>query len=151
MREILSSYIASNYPVYNIDKIYFDSYQQIPGAGGERYPMWKLRSIIKSTPVHSSRIISVTATNKNWAQERALSVDDINGWTTITTSPFIYYRHLFFSRYDNPDLRSAGELCLMNPDGGAIGLVTTVRLVYALANLDLNEKSDRTFICEYRR
>ena len=36
--ENVSNIITENYPVYNIDKIYLDAYQQENGAGGQRYP-----------------------------------------------------------------------------------------------------------------
>jgi len=45
-----------------------------------------------------------------------------------------------FSRFDDPARLSAGELALLNPIGGAIGLFTTVRLVYSGQNEALNEK-----------
>ncbi len=42
-----------------------------------------------------------------------------------------------FSRYDDPSRVSAGELVLLLEDGGAIALMTTVRLVYFFANQNL--------------
>ena len=35
-----------------------------------------------------------------------------------------------FSRYDDPERTAAGELVILNPNGGAIGMITTTRLVY---------------------
>ena len=35
-----------------------------------------------------------------------------------------------FSYFDNPDQVSAGEELLLNPNGGAIALFSTTRLVY---------------------
>jgi len=43
-----------------------------------------------------------------------------------------------FSRFDDPGRTSAGELVLLNPNGGGIGLLTTVRMVYAWPNSILN-------------
>jgi hypothetical protein len=45
-----------------------------------------------------------------------------------------------FSRYDLVD-RTAGEWLLVNGKGGAIGSLTTVRLVFASANDDLNRQA----------
>ncbi|HML85910.1 MAG TPA: C25 family cysteine peptidase, partial [Bacteroidales bacterium] len=39
-----------------------------------------------------------------------------------------------FSRFDDPGLTSAGELVLLNPDGGGIALLTTTRLAYSSSN-----------------
>jgi hypothetical protein len=52
-----------------------------------------------------------------------------------------------FSCFDNPGKTSAGELVLLNPEGGAIALLTTTRLVYAFPNYKLNENFMNIF-CE---
>jgi hypothetical protein len=54
-----------------------------------------------------------------------------------------------FSKYDDPAIASAGELLLSNTQGGAIALVTTVRLVYSSANRLMNEAfMDNVFVAE---
>ena len=135
---LLAIYMEANHPVYNLDKIYFDSYQQIPGAGGERYP--EVETAINNKLFTGSLIMNYLGhgNEQNWAQERVLSVDDINSWTNYDKLPLFITATCSFSRYDNPGLRSAGELVIMNPRGGGIALMTTVRLVYASANYDLN-------------
>jgi hypothetical protein len=45
-----------------------------------------------------------------------------------------------FSRFDDPDRTSAGEYCLLNENGGAIGLMTTVRLAFSGLNFILNKE-----------
>ncbi|MFI5171314.1 MAG: type IX secretion system sortase PorU, partial [Chitinophagales bacterium] len=136
--EDLTTFIETNHPVYNIDKLYLDSYQQIPGAGGERYP--DVEIALNNRIYNGTFIMNYLGHGNeiNWAQERILSIDDINGWTNFDKLPLFITATCSFARYDNPDLRSAGELILLNPNGGAVGLVTTVRLVYASANYDLN-------------
>lgn len=136
--DALAVFMEVNHPVYNLDKIYFDSYQQIPGAGGERYP--EVETAINNKLFTGSLIVNYLGhgNEQNWAQERVLSVDDINSWTNIDKLPLFVTATCSFSRYDNPGLRSAGESVLLNPNGGGIALMTTVRLVYASANYDLN-------------
>ena len=136
--EELADSVKSRYPVYNIDKIYFDSYQQVPGAGGERYPDVE---VALNNRIYSGAFIMNYlghGNEQNWAQERVLSVDDINSWDNYDKLPLFITATCSFSRYDNPDVRSAGELTLLNPTGGAIALVSTNRVVYASANYDLN-------------
>ncbi len=43
-----------------------------------------------------------------------------------------------FGRWDDPDETSAAEALLARPDGGAIGLLTSVRLVYSFPNFIFN-------------
>ena len=45
-----------------------------------------------------------------------------------------------FSYFDNPEQVSAGEELLLNPNGGAIALFSTTRLVYSQPNYNLNTK-----------
>jgi hypothetical protein len=137
--DLLTNMIAEDYPTYNIDKIYFDSYQQIPGAGGERYP--DVETGINNKMFTGAFIMNYLGhgNEQNWAQERVLSVDDINTWDNYDKLPLFITATCSFSRYDNPGLRSAGEMVLLNPTGGGIALVTTVRLVYASGNYDLNK------------
>jgi hypothetical protein len=42
------------------------------------------------------------------------------------------------ARYDDPDVDSAGEMMVMNPDGGAIAMLTTTRVVFSGSNQQLN-------------
>lgn len=136
--DLLANMIKGSNPVYNLDKIYFDSYQQIPGAGGERYP--EVETSINNKIFTGAFIMNYLGhgSEQNWAQERVLSVDDINSWENYDKLPLFITATCSFSRYDNPDLKSAGELVLLNPNGGGIALVSTVRLVYASGNYDLN-------------
>ena len=49
-----------------------------------------------------------------------------------------------FSYFDNPEQTSAGEYVLLNPNGGAIALLSTTRLVYSTPNYNLNTKFIKT-------
>jgi hypothetical protein len=134
----IADWIQLNHPLYNINKIYLDAYQQVPGAGGERYP--DVNRDINNQMFTGALLLNWTGhgNEQNWAQERILGVDDINSWTNFDKLPLFITATCSFSRYDNPERTSAGELILLNPQGGGIGLVTTVRIVYSFQNYILN-------------
>ncbi|MFN0274690.1 MAG: type IX secretion system sortase PorU [Chitinophagales bacterium] len=134
----IAVYIDTTYSTYNLNKIYIDAYQQVPGAGGERYP--DVNIAINNQIFTGALVINWAGhgNEQNWAQERILSIDDINGWTNFDKLPFFITATCSFSRFDNPDKTSAGEQILLNSAGGGIGLVSTVRIVYSSANFDLN-------------
>jgi hypothetical protein len=44
-----------------------------------------------------------------------------------------------FSRYDDPERISAGEMVFRNPEGGAIAMFTTARATFGGSNFNLNE------------
>ena len=74
---------------------------------------------------------------KGWAQERVLQVSDIQGWDNFDKMPLLVTATCTFTGYDEPTVESAGETSLLNPRGGAIGLFSTTRAVYAQANYRL--------------
>lgn len=134
----IANWIAENHPLYNINKIYLDAYKQIPGAGGQRYP--EANSDLNNQMFLGTFIINWSGhgNEQNWAQERVLGVDDINSWTNMDKLPLFVTATCSFARFDNPEKTSAGEMILLSNRGGGIGLLTTVRIVYAYANYVLS-------------
>lgn len=130
--------LEASYPAYNIDKIYLDAYPQISTAGGNRYP--DVNTAINNKIFTGTFIMNYVGHGgeAGWAHERILKVEDIQSWNNIDKLPLFITATCSFSRYDNPEKESAGELLMVKPDGGAIALMTTVRLVYASANEKLN-------------
>jgi hypothetical protein len=74
-----------------------------------------------------------------WAHERVLEISDINNWNNIKNLPLFITATCEFSRYDDPERVSAGELVFLNPHGGSIAMFTTARLTYGGSNLTLNK------------
>jgi hypothetical protein len=75
-----------------------------------------------------------------WCAENVLQISDINSWTNFNTLPVFITATCEFSRFDNPTMTSAGELVLLNDNGGGIALLTTTRLAFAQSNLTLNRR-----------
>ena len=131
--------IETNYPVYNIDKIYLDAYPQVSTPGGSRYPA--VNTAINNRIYSGSLIVNYVGHGgeNGWAHERILGFNDINSWTNEDKLPLFVTATCSFSRFDNPDKLTAGEMVLNKKSGGAIALVSTVRLVYSNANDQLNK------------
>lgn len=134
----LATYVADNHREYNIDKIYFDAYQQTSTSGGQRYP--DVNKAINQRMQIGTFILNYTGHGGEvgLSLERVLGVSDINSWDNANKMPLIITATCEFSRFDDPERTSAGELCFLNPYGGAVALITTVRLVYANSNKTLN-------------
>jgi hypothetical protein len=135
----LADTVHANYNHYNIDKIFLDSYQQQQTPGGERYP--DVNAAIDKRVDMGSLIINYTGHGGEvgLAHERILEVSAINAWTNICNMPLFVTATCEFSRFDDPARTSAGELIILNPNGGGIGLLSTVRLVYSTPNFILNQ------------
>lgn len=136
--ESLASVIYNGNKYYNIDKIYLDAYKQYSTPGGDRYPdavsdidrRMEKGSVLFNYIGHGGEV--------GLTEERVVSMPQILAWKNINNMPLMITATCEFSRFDDPDRTSAGEYCFLNPNGGAIGLMTTVRLAYAGPNFSLN-------------
>ncbi len=134
----LANYLATNYPVYNLDKIFIDAYQQVSTPGGQRYP--DAYQALSERVERGSLIVNYTGHGgeTGWAGERILDNAMVNSWTNSRKLPMFITATCEFSRYDDPGRTSSGEYVLLNGSGGGIALMTTTRLVYAAQNAVLN-------------
>lgn len=138
--ESLSISVRNAHPVYNIDKIYLDAYKQISTPGGQRFP--DARSAIVNRVQRGALLMTYIGHGGEvgWAHERVLENEDINGWTNIKHLPAFLTATCEFSRPDDPGRTSAGELVILNPNGGGICLFTTTRLAFSGSNYSLAQK-----------
>lgn len=123
---------------FNINKIYSNSYEPLATAGGKRFP--QVNTAISNAVNKGSLIINYIGHGGEvgWSARRILNVDEINSWNVKDNMPLLMTATCEFSRFDDPDRLAAGELALINSNGGPIALFTTVRLVYSSANDELN-------------
>ena len=74
-----------------------------------------------------------------WAEETILTHNMINSWENLDRLPLFVTATCEFGRHDDPKRVSGAEKLITNPKGGAIGLVTTARPVFASKNFILNK------------
>jgi len=137
--ESLAGIVDTTDKRYNIDKIYLDAYLQKTDAGGQRYP--EVNDAIINRVEKGALIINWTGHGgeEGWAHERVLTIAAINDFKNKYNLPVFVTATCEFSRFDNPDKTSGGELLFLNPNGGGIALFTTTRLAFANVNFSLNK------------
>ncbi len=141
----------STHPEFDINKIYFDSYQKITTSTGKAYP--EVNDLIDKAVTEGILVFNYTGHGgeNGLAHERVLTIPMIQNWTNIDRLPLFVTATCEFSRFDDYDHVSAGEWVLLNNVGGGIGLFSTTRLVYSSLNYIINnnlynyifEKDDR--------
>lgn len=136
--EGLADSIRVKFPEFNVDKIYFDAYRQVSTPGGNRFP--EVNREIASRVEKGAILVNYIGHGGvvGWAHERVLEISDILGWNNYDRMGLFFTATCEFSRFDDPSLTSAGELVMLNPNGGAISMITTTRLAYANSNEALN-------------
>lgn len=138
--------IRADHNEYNINKLYADSYRQISTPGGEKYP--GLTEDLNKVMFQGALTVNYLGHggSKGWAQERFLDLNDIDGWSNNSNLPLLVTATCSFTGYDDPTFVTAGERAFLNPNGGVIGLMTTVRAVFASENERLTRSVfDRIF------
>lgn len=135
----LADSIYFNHNDFNVEKIYMDAYLQESTPGGERYP--EGAEAIRRRVENGALVVNYIGHGgeKGWAHERILTIPTIQGWGNFNQLPVFMTATCELSRFDDPAFKSAGELIMMNPNGGAIALLTTTRIVYSNSNLALGK------------
>ena len=122
---------------FNIEKVFFDAYQQESTSAGQRIP--DAKAAINSDIFKGTLVMQYIGHGgpRGWAQERVIDLNDIASWDNPNRYPLIITATCSFGGYDDYSFLTGGELALVRPNAGAIGLFTTVRAVYIYANNDL--------------
>lgn len=123
---------------WNLNKIYLDAFVQSSGAGGARYPEVNAsvnKGMNKGTLIWN---YSGHGGNTRLAQEAILEKEMFSEWQNQNRLPLFVTATCDFAPFDNPAQFSIGEDLLMGRTNGAIGLMTTTRLVFASSNKLIN-------------
>ena len=136
--EIMSSTVSAISPVSNEQKIYLDAYKQQSGSGGSRYP--DVNAAINNKIFSGTLIWNYSGHGgpSRLAEEAVLDQDMVNTWSNINKLPLFITATCDFAPYDNPFINSLGEDILLREKNGAIGLMTTTRVVFAFSNRIMN-------------
>lgn len=122
--------VDTQHAEFQIQKFYADAYAQVSSAGSQSYPKLReelLRSIDEGNLIttyvgHGGEV--------NWASEDILQLEDCRNFSNGAKLPLFITVTCEFSRYDDPLRTSAGEHLIINPNGGAVALLTTTRAVF---------------------
>ena len=137
--DALGQQVVDNKPFINLQKIHSDSYRQIVSASGARYPGVNLA--LENQFIQGSLAInyfghggeSGLGSEKFFDEELAKRLYNPGRYPLFITST------CEFSRFDNPEVYTAGEASVANPAGGVIGLISTTRQIYVTNGISYNQ------------
>ena len=137
--EALGDIIDTVCPVATVKKLYLDAYPVVSTPSGTRAPL--AHQALMDYFEKGFQVLSYTGHGgvKNLSGEWVLSLSDILSFSNFNRLPFIHTATCEFSKFDKPDVVSGGELLLLNPNGGAIALLTTVRPTQPMSNQSLSK------------
>lgn len=127
--ESMSDTTEKYFPEMNIVKVYLDAYKQIVTSGGGRYP--DVEEAINQNMNKGALVFNYVGHGgeTGLAHERVVTIPMIQNWANVNNMTVFISATCEFSRFDDPARVSAGEFTLTTPYGGAVGLLTTTRLV----------------------
>lgn len=110
-----------------VDKLYLDAYNQIATASGQRCP--EINEAITNRMMRGTLVFNYNGHGGEigLGDERILTIDDINSWENTPMFPLFITATCEFSRFDDHERTSAGEMVFTKGNGGAIAMITTAR------------------------
>lgn len=136
--ERLSDLANANFKGFEISKLMLDEFE-IVGTGLSSTAPTATKSLNKII-ADGQFIINYNGhgSEDGWTQEKLLTIGEILNWQNIDRLPIFFTATCQFGKFDNPSVVSGAELSLLNPNGGAIALLTTTRPVYSSTNEKIN-------------
>ncbi len=123
----------------NIRKIYLDAYTQQNLGGSQRYP--EAHEAIKKEFEQGTLIFNYMGHggDEYIASEKVIDIPLVSAMKNINNLPAFFTASCTIGKYDDVTHKSGGEYFITNPDGGAIAMFTTVRIVYVDGNTDITK------------
>ena len=135
----LANLVDTSFTQVNVNKIYVDAFEQVESSIGETAP--GVNEELRRSIEKGGLIFNFTGHGSatRWTSETILNISSAIEYENINTLPLFVTATCEFGRHDNPKAISGAEYLLLNPKGGAIGLVTTSRPVFSSTNFILNK------------
>ena len=130
--------LEASHPEFNITKLYIDAFEEVTTASGSSVP--DIEEKISDAMNNGTLVFNYTGHGGTavLSDEHIIETSDIESWNNIENLPLFVTATCEFSRFDEKDNTSAGEMVFLNPLGGGIALYTTTRIVYSSLNKALN-------------
>ncbi|TVZ53136.1 type IX secretion system sortase PorU [Dokdonia sp. Hel_I_53] len=134
----LGDQISMQKPFVNVYKIHSDAFRQQSSAGGNRYP--KVNEAIANAIEVGSLVVTYLGHGGEelLASEAIVTQNDIDRLDNGEKLPLIVTVTCEFGKFDNPERPTGGERLLWNPNGGAVGMVTTTREISVSLGVQFN-------------
>jgi len=137
---VIGDMVASQKPQINVTKIHSDAFVQESSSGGERYP--DVNKAIFDAIELGALVVNYFGHGgeDGLAGERIFDILNarelkneckLNCFVTVTCE---------YTKFDNPNRPTAGEYLYWNPNGGAVGMLTTTRRIFLNVGVLFNVK-----------
>jgi hypothetical protein len=142
------SFIRPCAPCLQTDKIYYDQFPMVQMAEGPRFPEGK-RAMMERLQA-GQLLVNYTGHGSEVGLSNSyfFEIPDMLALRNGPRLPFWVTATCEFGRYDDADRTCGIEYLLLNPNGGAIGTMTSVRMVYSGGNEIINRNFYDFLFCK---
>jgi hypothetical protein len=122
----------------NVKKIFLDAYKKQIVNGVPSYP--DVRDELKRVIDQGTLIVNWSGHGgtQQWAHERIFDIEEIKVLKNGNQLPLFMAATCDFGPYDDPEARTAGEMLIMNMQGGGIAFLGTTRIANTGQNGPVN-------------
>src|SRR5690606_11029802 len=149
--DVVAEVVRGGYPSVDVEKVYTGAYPAVVTAAGRRIP--EAAADIERILEEGTLIWNYSGHGgpEGLSDERVFTNEDVEHLDNFDRLTVFVTATCSFGRYDMVERRSGAELLLAKPDGGAVALLTTHRVVYtdddtASLNLGLNLRLTREML-----
>jgi hypothetical protein len=138
--EVMANATSQTNKFLNLNKIYLDAFALQSTSSGPRYPT--VNNSIVAQIFNGSLICNYSGhgSYERLSEEGVFTIEEINKLNNPNKLPLFITATCDFAPYDDPTKNALGSNLLFgNNNTGAIGLLTTTRVVFAFSNKIINE------------
>lgn len=128
--EVSAQKIEANNDNFNLVRLYSDAFKETITSAGGRYPDIKKRFLEAFSK--GSLVVNYFGHGNEFGLggENFLDIADIKQMKNINNLPLFITVTCDFSRFDNPNIVSAGEEMIRNQYGSVVAMITTTREIF---------------------
>ncbi len=136
--DAIGNAVSAEKPFMNVIKIHSDAYQQEASSSGERYP--KVNKAIKDAIEVGALVVNYFGHGGEDGLAREFIFDKIDAQEIRNFCKYTCFVTVTceFTKFDNPQRPTAGELTYWNKEGGAVSLITTTREIFLSVGVSIN-------------
>lgn len=138
--EVMAAATSQTNSFLNLNKIYLDAFTLQSTSSGPRYPT--VNNSIVAQIFNGALICNYSGhgSYERLSEEGVFTIEEINKLNNPNKLPLFITATCDFAPYDDPTKNALGSSILFgNNNTGAIGLLTTTRVVFAFSNKIINE------------
>ena len=136
--ETINQIVRDGYPEFKVTRLFLDDFEKVEYMQNAFNEKLADGALVLDFLGHGSPSALMQRNEENKVKT-VITIPLLDELKNRHRLPLFVTATCDFGKYDNPTIVSGAENMILNPNGGAIALLTTTRAVFSSTNLPLNE------------